>query len=105
MTSIMDRGSTAAMRRRIVLALGDRTACGGDDERQPAAQRPSRPIKVGGIFDLSGATADVGTPYADGIKGFVECWNANGATGRTIELSSEDYEYDVAVAEQPLLAA
>ncbi|MGZ5413426.1 MAG: ABC transporter substrate-binding protein, partial [Solirubrobacterales bacterium] len=56
-------------------------------------------VKVGGIFDLSGATADVGTPYAEGVKGFVSYWNKQGA-GPKIELISEDYKYDVAVAEQ-----
>ena len=80
----------------IVLA-GGMTACGDDDETSGGGG--DQTVKVGGIFDLSGATADVGTPYADGIKGFVKNWNAEG-DGPKIELISEDYKYDVAVAER-----
>jgi branched-chain amino acid transport system substrate-binding protein len=58
-------------------------------------------ITVGGIFDLTGATSDVGVPYANGVKGYVEFINSNGGVGgRKIDLVSEDYAYDVAVAEQ-----
>jgi branched-chain amino acid transport system substrate-binding protein len=83
----------------LALATGV-SACGGDDDEEGtgggAAQQT---VKVGGIFDLSGATADVGTPYAEGVKGFVEHWNEQG-DGPQIELISEDYKYDVAVAER-----
>ncbi len=59
------------------------------------------PIKIGAIFDLTGPTSDVGTPYAEGIKGYVEWLNANGGiNGRQIELLSSDYGYKVDVAEQ-----
>jgi branched-chain amino acid transport system substrate-binding protein len=59
------------------------------------------PIKVGAIHDLTGATADVGTPYADGLKAYVAWRNANGGiNGRQIELVSADYGYKVDVAEQ-----
>lgn len=73
----------------IALA-GAATACGGDDEKDGGGT----PVKVGGIFALSGETADVGTPYADGIKGFVRYWNQAGE-GPEIDLTSEDYKYDV----------
>jgi branched-chain amino acid transport system substrate-binding protein len=79
------------------LAVGV-AACGGDDESSGGGGG-AKTVKVGGIFDLSGATADVGTPYAEGIKGFVEYHNKQGE-GPKIELSSEDYKYDVAVAER-----
>jgi branched-chain amino acid transport system substrate-binding protein len=78
------------------------SACGGDDDEPTgggAGGEPQQTVKVGGIFDLSGATADVGTPYAAGVKAFVEQWNQAG-DGPKIELSSEDYKYDVAVAER-----
>jgi branched-chain amino acid transport system substrate-binding protein len=78
------------------------SACGGDDDEPTgggAGGEPRQTVKVGGIFDLSGATADVGTPYAAGVKAFVEQWNQAG-DGPKIELSSEDYKYDVAVAER-----
>ncbi|GIK62338.1 MAG: branched-chain amino acid ABC transporter substrate-binding protein [Chloroflexota bacterium] len=58
------------------------------------------PIKIGAIFDLSGATGDVGTPYSVGVVGYVDWVNANGGVeGRPIELLSQDYAYDVATAE------
>jgi branched-chain amino acid transport system substrate-binding protein len=90
---------TAAAIAALVLTLGT-TACGSDDEKTSGdGAAAKQTVKVGGIFDLSGATADVGTPYAAGIKGFVKDWNDQG-DGPTIELSSEDYKYDVAVAER-----
>jgi branched-chain amino acid transport system substrate-binding protein len=73
------------------------SACGGDDDDGGGGAKQT--VKVGGIFDLSGATADVGTPYAEGVKGFVDQWNRRG-DGPRIELISEDYKYDVAVAER-----
>ncbi len=59
------------------------------------------PIKVGGIFDTSGATADVGKDYAQGCKDAADHINANGGVnGRKIELLANDYAYkpDQAVA-------
>ena len=59
------------------------------------------PVIVGGIFDLSGATGDVGTPYSEGVRDYVEWRNADdGVGGRPLELSWQDYAYDVATAEQ-----
>ncbi len=71
------------------------SGCGGKGEGG------AEPIKVGAIFDLTGPTSDVGTPYAEGVKGFVEWKNANGGLeGRPIELISSDYGYKVDQAEQ-----
>ena len=78
--------------------VGGATACGGGDERR-GDRATGAPVKVGGIFDLSGATSDVGTPYADGIKGFVRYYNEQGREP-SIALTSEDYKYDVAVAKR-----
>lgn len=59
------------------------------------------PILIGNIADLSGPTSDVGTPYSEGVRGYVEWRNAQGGIGgRQIELLWEDYQYDVAVAER-----
>jgi branched-chain amino acid transport system substrate-binding protein len=72
------------------------TACGGG-----GAAGGNEPIKVGAIFDLTGATGDVGTPYSEGVKGYVEWLNAQGGVeGHPIELISADYAYKVDVAEQ-----
>lgn len=94
----------------LVLMLA---ACGGDDTAAPdddtggtddngAEAEPSGdPIVIGNIADLSGATADVGTPYSEGVRGYVEWRNAQGGiAGRPIELLWEDYQYDVAIAER-----
>jgi branched-chain amino acid transport system substrate-binding protein len=54
------------------------------------------PIKVGGIFDTSGATSDVGADYAVGAKDAAEYINANGGVnGRPIELIANDYAYKI----------
>jgi len=72
------------------------TACGGGGSGGGNA-----PIKVGAIFDLTGATGDVGTPYAEGVKGYINWLNTNGGVeGHPIELISADYAYKVDVAEQ-----
>ncbi len=82
----------------LFLALaGALAACGGGEQ----AGGEAAPIKVGAIFDLTGPTSDVGKPYAEGIKGYVEWLNANGGVnGRKIELVAADYAYKVDQAEQ-----
>ncbi len=66
---------------------------------EPAAS--GEPIRIGAIFDLTGATADVSTPYSQGQIAFVDWVNANGGiAGRPIELLHQDYAYDVAKAEE-----
>ena len=73
-----------------VAACGD----GGSGESDNA-------IKVGAIFDLTGPTADVGTDYADGMRGYVDWTNMQGGVeGRPIELIYQDYAYQVDRAEQ-----
>jgi branched-chain amino acid transport system substrate-binding protein len=58
-------------------------------------------IRVGAIFDLSGLTSDVGTPYAEGVQAYVEWINSNGGVaGSAIDLLWEDYAYDVPTAER-----
>lgn len=65
-----------------------------------AQEADGEPIPVGAIFDLSGATGDVGTPYAEGVLAYIEWLNANGGVnGRPIELLSQDYAYSVETAE------
>ncbi len=58
-------------------------------------------IKVGAIFDLTGATADVGVDYADGVRAHVDLLNRQGGIeGRPIELIFQDYAYQVDRAER-----
>jgi branched-chain amino acid transport system substrate-binding protein len=93
----INRKVSQAMMAVFLLASLLLTACAGAGG-QPGT---SEPIKVGAIHDLTGATADVGTPYADGLKAYVEWRNANGGiNGRPIELISADYAYQVDRAEQ-----
>ncbi len=95
---------TAAILAGIAL-LG--AACGGGDDKESSSgsegtgKSGGDPITIGAVFDLSGATADVGTPYAEGIKGYVDFLNKKGGLeGRQINLLSQDYAYKVDQAEQ-----
>jgi branched-chain amino acid transport system substrate-binding protein len=77
------------------------TACapgggGGSEETDSEG-----PIKIGVIADLSGATADVGKFYNEGMLGYVDWVNQNGGIeGREIDATSKDYAYDVPTAER-----
>ncbi|MBI5082132.1 MAG: ABC transporter substrate-binding protein [Chloroflexi bacterium] len=81
----------------VVVAALLLAACSTPAPAAPtAAPKDTTPIKVGAIFDLTGATADVGTPYSEGLKGYVEWKNAaGGINGRKIDLLSADYAYKV----------
>ena len=82
----------------LILAAIVLSACSGG---APQASSSNEPVKVGAIFDLTGATADVGTPYAEGLKAYVDWRNASGGiSGHPIDLSSADYAYKVDQAEQ-----
>jgi branched-chain amino acid transport system substrate-binding protein len=53
-------------------------------------------IKVGGLFDLTGITSDVGKPYAQGAQDAVAWTNANGGiNGKKIKLVAVDYGYKI----------
>lgn len=81
-----------------LLALLTTAACGGGNGDGDAAPES---IKVGAIFDLTGPTADVGTDYADGMRGYVDWLNAQGGIeGRPIDLMYQDYAYRIPRAEQ-----
>jgi len=74
------------------------TACGGPGAEGGDEQGP---IAIGVLSDLSGATADVGTPYSEGIRGYVDWLNSEGGIeDREVDLKVNDYAYDVARAEQ-----
>lgn len=58
-------------------------------------------ILVGAIFALTGATSDVGTVYAEGVRDYVGWVNDHGGiAGRPVELLFQDYAYRVDRAEQ-----
>jgi branched-chain amino acid transport system substrate-binding protein len=53
-------------------------------------------IKVGGLFDLTGITSDVGKPYAQGVQDAVAVLNAGGGiNGKKVRLISVDYGYKI----------
>ncbi|WP_203337735.1 ABC transporter substrate-binding protein [Nocardioides limicola] len=79
--------SAAAASLALALAL---SACAPSDD----AADDDGPITVGLIADLSGATADVGTPYHNGMLGYIDWLNDQGGIdGRQIRALAEDYAY------------
>lgn len=53
-------------------------------------------IKIGGIFDMTGATGDVGAPYAEAVRDYIGYVNKQGGVnGRKIELIDTDYAYKI----------
>jgi branched-chain amino acid transport system substrate-binding protein len=53
-------------------------------------------IKVGGLWDLTGATADVGKPFAEGVQDAIAMINEKGGVnGKKIELINVDYAYKI----------
>ncbi len=61
-----------------------------------AARAEAQEIKVGGLFDLTGITSDVGKPYAQGVQDAVAWTNANGGiNGKKIKLIAVDYGYKI----------
>jgi branched-chain amino acid transport system substrate-binding protein len=61
-----------------------------------AAPARAQEIKVGGIFDLTGITADVGKPYAQGVRDGAAWVNENGGiNGKKIRLVDSDYGYKI----------
>jgi len=62
----------------------------------PAAARAQQEIKVGGIFDLTGVTGDVGKIFALGVQDGVAWVNDNGGiNGKKIKLIGADYAYKI----------
>ena len=87
-----------ALAASSVLALTAGCAPGGGGEDLADSDGP---IPIGIIADLSGATGDVGTPYNDGMLGYIEYFNGEGGIdGREIDATSKDYAYDVPTAER-----
>ncbi len=53
-------------------------------------------IKVGGLWDLTGVTADVGKPFAEGVQDAIAHINSKGGiNGKKIELINVDYAYKI----------
>src|ERR1043165_3759866 len=82
---------------------GETTAATTDNNKaKPAEGAGSKPaaasgdITVGILADLTGATADVGKPYNEGMLAYIDNLNANGGIkGHKVNALSEDYAYKV----------
>ena len=62
----------------------------------PSGASAQQEIKVGGIFDLTGVTSDVGKPFAQGVQDAVVWVNENGGiNGKKIKLIGADYAYKI----------
>ena len=62
----------------------------------PSWATAQQEIKVGGIFDLTGVTSDVGKPFAQGVQDCVAVTNdAGGIGGKKIKLIGADYAYKI----------
>jgi branched-chain amino acid transport system substrate-binding protein len=76
----------------LLAGCGGPTAGGGEDNED---------IVIGVLADLTGATADVGKPYNEGMLAYVDYVNAKGGVdGHRIRAISEDYQYEVPTAEE-----
>ena len=60
------------------------------------AKKEAEPIKIGGIFDITGPTSAVGKDYAQAAKDAEGYINENGGVnGRKIQLIANDYAYKI----------
>ncbi|MDV3221612.1 ABC transporter substrate-binding protein [Intrasporangium sp.] len=97
------RYAAVATMAAAALAL---SACGGaatedGGDGGAGAGGDTAPIKLGIIADRTGATGDVGSPYNDGMLGYIDWINAKGGIkGRQIDADSNDYAYKVPTAEE-----
>lgn len=62
--------------------------------------RGAETVKVGGLFDLTGVTGEIGKPFLEGVKDGVAWFNQNGGVnGKPIELIAVDYSYKIPQAQ------
>lgn len=76
---------------------------GSGSESKPAGDKKpaTDDIVVGILADLTGATADVGKPYNEGMLAYIDNLNSQGGIkNRKINALSEDYAYKVPNAEE-----
>ena len=99
----MNRFARRFLALPLCFALIAGVACGNDkkSDSSKGADTSKAEIKVGAIFDLSGPTADIGTPYSEGIKDYIEYKNGSGGVdGHKLALSWQDFKYDPTLAGQ-----
>lgn len=92
----------------LVLAVGMLVGCSGGgkettqtnstqaNEGEAKSGEAKGTIKIGGLYDLTGGTGDVGTPYAEGEKAYFEFLATQGPiNGYKLELIGDDYAYKI----------
>lgn len=87
----------AIMLAAVLGGCGGTTATtGGTSQAGADNSMAGQTIKIGGIFDITGPTGDVGKPYAEGAKAYVDYLNGKGGVhGAKVELIDIDYAYKV----------
>ncbi|MBT2690652.1 ABC transporter substrate-binding protein [Bacillus sp. ISL-47] len=80
------------------LMTGMLAGCSSGSEEAAADKKGT--VKIGGIFDLTGGTGDVGTPYAEGEKAFFEYIAGEDINGNKLELIGDDYAYKIPEAQK-----
>ncbi|WP_153126616.1 ABC transporter substrate-binding protein [Peribacillus tepidiphilus] len=96
----------------FVLVFGVLAACSGGDKTSgekasgekatggKTAEENKGTIKIGGLFDITGGTGDVGTPYAEGEKAYFDYISKESINGYKLELVGEDYAYKIPEAQK-----
>ncbi|MFX3623060.1 MAG: ABC transporter substrate-binding protein [Ectobacillus sp.] len=82
-----------------VLTIGIAAGCSSTSTTTEV--KKGETVKIGGLFDITGGTGDVGAPYAEGEKAYVEYINAKGGVnGHKIKLIGDDYAYKIPEAQK-----
>lgn len=81
----------------FVLVAGVLAACSGEEKSSGSGKGT---IKIGGIFDLTGGTGDVGTPYAEGAEAYFDFIKDEEINGYKLELIGDDYAYKIPEAQK-----
>ncbi len=80
---------------------GDSSGTGDKKTGAPEPAKQTKDILIGVLADLTGATADVGRPYNEGMLAYLDNLNGSGGVqGRKVVALSEDYAYKVPNAEE-----
>lgn len=65
------------------------------------ADANARTVVIGGLYDITGGTGDVGTPYAEGEKAYYEYLASKGGVeGLNLVLTGKDYAYSIPEAQK-----
>lgn len=75
-------------------------AC-SDDKVAVNGNVSERTVVIGGLYDITGGTGDVGTPYAEGEQAYFKYLASKGGVeGISLELTGKDYAYEIPEAQK-----